>query len=57
MSKKKYLAPQISIIMFEPQAILAGSGEASTPGDFTYDNEITSGDEEKVFGSKKSNNA
>ena len=22
MSKKKYLAPQISIIMFEPQAIL-----------------------------------
>lgn len=47
MSKKKYLKPQISIIMFEPQAILAGSCEASTPGDFTYDNEITSGDEEE----------
>ena len=49
MSKKKYLAPQISIIMFEPQAILAGSGEASTPGDPTYANEITSGDGEDVW--------
>lgn len=47
MSKKKYLAPQISVIMIESQAILAGSGEASTPGDFTYDKEITSGDDEE----------
>lgn len=53
MSKKKYLAPQISIILFEPQAILAGSGEASTPGDFTYDNEITSGDEEEGIWEQK----
>ena len=30
MSKKKYLKPQISIIMFEPQAILAGSGLTSS---------------------------
>lgn len=39
MSKKKYLVPQISIIMFEPQAILAGSGPTSssitTQGDIT----------------------
>lgn len=47
MSKKKYLAPQISIIMFEPQAILAGSGEASTPGDFTYSDGVESGDNDK----------
>ena len=51
MSKKKYLAPQISIIMFEPQAILAGSGEASVPatGGFTHDEDITSGDGEVVW--------
>ena len=30
MSKKKYLKPQISIIVFEPQAILAGSGLTSS---------------------------
>lgn len=30
MSKKKYLVPQISIIMLEPQAILAGSVPASS---------------------------
>ena len=29
MSNKKYQKPQISIIMFEPQAILAGSGPTS----------------------------
>ncbi|WP_337559740.1 hypothetical protein [Prevotella sp.] len=47
--KKPYLKPQISVIMIEPQAILASSGEPSTPakGGFTYDNEITSGDEEE----------
>lgn len=47
MSKKKYLAPQISIIMFEPQAILAGSGEASTPGGFTYSDGVESGDDDE----------
>lgn len=57
MSKKKYLAPQISIIMFEPQAILAGSGEASTPGDFTTIMKSHQATKKKVFGSKKSNNA
>lgn len=30
MSKKKYQAPQISIIVFEPQAILAGSNPTSS---------------------------
>ena len=30
MSKKKYLKPQISIIVFEPLAILAGSGLTSS---------------------------
>lgn len=39
MSKKKYLKPQISIIVFEPQAILAGSdptsGSITTKGDIT----------------------
>lgn len=30
MSKKKYLAPQISIIVFEPQAILVGSNPTSS---------------------------
>lgn len=51
MSKKEYLAPQISIIMFEPQAILAGSGEASVPatGGITNDEDITSGDEDNVW--------
>lgn len=45
MSKKKYLAPQISIIMFEPQAILAGSGgSVQATGGFTHDEDITSGD-------------
>lgn len=43
MSKKKYLVPQISIIMLEPQAILAGSVPASssitTQGDITEDDE------------------
>lgn len=43
MSKKKYLVPQISIIMFEPQAILAGSVPAT--GSITYDSEITEGEE------------
>lgn len=51
MSKKKYLAPQISIIMFEPQAILAGSGEASTPakGGFTYSDGVESGEKDDVW--------
>lgn len=51
MSKKKYLAPQISIIMFEPQAILAGSGEASVPATdgITYENDVKSGDDEDVW--------
>lgn len=46
--KKPYLKPQISVIMIEPQAILAGSGEANEPttGGFTYNKEITSGDED-----------
>lgn len=43
--KKSYLKPQISIIMFEPQAILAGSGPAA--GDITYEGKITSGDDEE----------
>ena len=43
MSKKEYLAPQISIIMIESQAILAGSGPAT--GSITYDREITEGEE------------
>lgn len=43
MSKKKYLAPQISIIMFEPQAILAGSVPASSS--ITTQGDITEGDE------------
>ena len=49
MSKKKYLVPQISIIMFEPQSILAGSGESDpATGDIKYENEITSGGEEDI---------
>lgn len=57
MSKKEYLKPQISIIMFEPQAILAGSG-GSVPatGGITNDEDITSGDEDNVW-EYKSNNA
>lgn len=43
MSKKKYLVPQISIIMFEPQAILAGSVPASSS--ITTQGDITEGDE------------
>lgn len=46
--KKPYLKPQISVMMIEPQAILASSGEAATGG-FTPDNDITSGDEEGVW--------
>lgn len=42
--KKPYLKPQISVIMIEPQAILAGSDPANA--DFKYDKEIKSGDEE-----------
>lgn len=41
--KKPYLKPQISVIMIEPQAILAGSGEPAKGG-FTYDESIGSGD-------------
>lgn len=47
MSKKEYLKPQISIIMFEPQAILAGSGSVPATSGITYENEITSGDKEE----------
>ncbi|WP_337392406.1 hypothetical protein [Prevotella sp.] len=49
--KKPYLKPQISVIMIEPQAILAGSGEAPTPatGGFTHDEDITSGDGDDVW--------
>ena len=43
MSKKKYLAPQISIIMFEPQAILAGSGPTSSS--ITPESDISEGSE------------
>ena len=46
--KKPYLKPQISVIMIEPQEILAGSGEAATGG-FTPDNDIKSGDGEDVW--------
>lgn len=51
MSKKKYLVPQISVIMIESQAILAGSGEASTPakGGFTYSDGVESCDGEDVW--------
>ena len=47
MSKKKYLAPQISIIMFEPQAILAGSDPTSSSS--THDSEIENGDKDDVW--------
>lgn len=42
--RKKYLTPQISIIMLEPQAILAGSGPTS--GSITPESEITAGNED-----------
>lgn len=47
MSKKKYLVPQISIIVFEPQAILTVSNPASSS--ITTEDDITSGDEEDVW--------
>lgn len=40
--KKPYLKPQISVIMIEPQAILAVSDPASAG--ITYDKGIESGD-------------
>ena len=46
--KKPYLKPQISVMMIEPQAILASSGEAATGG-FTPDNDITSGENDDVW--------
>lgn len=42
MSKKKYLVPQISIIVFEPQAILTVSNPASSS--ITTEGDITNGD-------------
>lgn len=45
--KKPYLKPQISVIMIEPQAILAGSGPAKAG--ITYDGNIGSGEEEEVW--------
>lgn len=42
--RKKYLTPQISIIMLEPQAILAGS--ESTSGSITPESEIKAGNED-----------
>ena len=49
--KNPYLKPQISVIMIEPQAILASSGKPSTPakGGFTHDEDITSGDGDDVW--------
>lgn len=44
MSKKEYLKPQISIIMFEPQAILAGSNPTSSS--ITTQGDITEGDDD-----------
>ena len=44
MSKKKYLKPQTSIIVFEPQAILAGSG--LTSNGITTNGQITQGSDE-----------
>ena len=50
MSKKEYLAPQISVIMIEPQAILAGSiTETPAKGGFTCEDELTSGDKDDVW--------
>lgn len=45
--KKPYLKPQISVIMIEPQAILAGSGPANAG--ITHDEDITSGDGDDVW--------
>lgn len=45
--KKPYLKPQISVIMIEPQAILAGSDPANAG--ITYDGKIGSGEEEEVW--------
>ena len=44
MSKKKYLAPQIGIIVLEPQAILAGSDPTSSS--ITPESDITAGSED-----------
>lgn len=53
MSKKEYLAPQISVIMIEPQAILAGSGgSVQATGGITNDEYITSGDDDDVWEEK-----
>lgn len=52
MSKKEYLAPQISVIMIEPQAILAGSGETSANAGITYDDGVESGDGDDVWEQK-----
>lgn len=43
MIKKEYLAPQISVIMIEPQAILAGSGLTSSG--IKPESDITEGSE------------
>ena len=46
--KKPYLKPQISVIMMDPQAILAGSGESvPATGGITGPDVIKSGDEEE----------
>lgn len=47
MSKKKYLKPQISIIVFEPQAILAGSGLTSSS--IKTESEIKNGDDDDAW--------
>lgn len=45
--KKPYLKPQISVIMIEPQAILAGSDPANAG--ITYDKNVDSGDNDDVW--------
>lgn len=51
--KKPYLKPQISVIMIEPQAILAGSiTETPAKGGFTYDDGVQSGDKDDVWDKK-----
>ena len=48
--KKPYLKPQISVIMIEPQAILASSGESvPATGGITYDNDVASGENDDVW--------
>lgn len=47
--KKPYLKPQISVIMIEPQAILAGSIETPAKGGFTYEDGVQSGDNDAVW--------